>query len=64
MAERKRSKDGHRETEEIPGAKGSVSQQGRTGGGLQRDIASEDELKRAKERPAGSTRVTKSKEQE
>ncbi|MBY6055783.1 hypothetical protein KUV26_04065 [Leisingera daeponensis] len=64
MAERKRSKDGRRETEEIPGAKGTISQQGRTGGTLQRDIASEDELKRAKERPAGSTRVTKSKEQE
>ncbi|EDZ48246.1 hypothetical protein [Leisingera daeponensis] len=64
MAERKRSTDGRRETDEIPGAKGSVSQQGRAGGGLQRDIASEDELKRAKERPAGTTRVTKSKEEE
>ncbi|WP_264213819.1 hypothetical protein [Leisingera thetidis] len=64
MAERKRSKDGRRETEDIPGAKGTVSQQGRGGGGLQRDIASEDELKRAKSRPAGATRVTKSKERE
>lgn len=64
MAERKRSKDGRRETEEVPGAKGTVSQQGRSGGGLQRDIGSEDELKRSKSRPAGKTRVTKSKEQE
>lgn len=64
MAERKRSKDGHREPEEIPGAKGGVSQQGWSGGGLQRGISSEDELKRAKERPAGSYRVTKPKEQE
>ncbi|MEY8801063.1 hypothetical protein AB9K35_12185 [Leisingera sp. XS_AS12] len=64
MAERKRSKDGHRETEEIPGAQGTISQQGRIGGDLQRDIASEDELKRSKSRPAGKTRVTKSKEQE
>ena len=64
MAERKRSKDGRRETEEIPGAQGSVSQQGRSGGDLQRDIATEDELKRTESRPAGKTRVTKSKEKE
>jgi hypothetical protein len=61
MAERKRSTDRHRETRDILGAGGTVSHQGRAGGTLQRDIASEDELKRAKERPAGKTRVTKSK---
>ena len=31
MAERKRSKDGRRETEEILGARGTVSEQGRKG---------------------------------
>lgn len=46
------------------GAKGPVSAGGRAGGDLARDIASEDELKRAKERPAGITRVTKSKKPE
>lgn len=64
MADRKRSQDGRKETEEVLGARGMVSQQGRSGGNLQRDIASEDELKRAVERPAGKTRVTKSKEEE
>lgn len=63
MAERHRSKDGRKETEEVLGAKGTVSHGGRTGTDLARDIASEDERKRAKERPAGATRVTKSKEQ-
>lgn len=64
MAERKRSKDGHRETKEILGEEGSVSHGGRTGGRLAREIGSEDEEKRAKERPAGATRVRKSNEQE
>lgn len=64
MADRKRSQDGRKETEEVLGARGTVSQQGRSGGNLQRDIASEDELKRAGERPAGKTRVTKSKDEE
>ncbi len=58
MAERHRSNDGSRDTDKVPGAKGSVSQQGRTDGDLQRDVATRDELKRAQERPAGTTRVT------
>lgn len=62
MAERHRSQDGKQETGEILGQAGTPSQGGRSGGTLQRDIASEDELKRAMERPAGKTRVTKSKE--
>lgn len=45
-------------------AKGTVSQGGRDGGRLAREIGTEDELKRAKERPAGATRVTKANEQE
>lgn len=44
--------------------KGSVSQGGRDGGRLARHIGTKDELKRANERPAGVTRVTKSDEQE
>lgn len=64
MAERYRSKDGKKETDEVLGAEGEVSQQGRIGGRLPRDIGTEDEEKRAYERPAGTTRVTKSKEED
>jgi hypothetical protein len=46
------------------GAKGTVSQAGRSGGRLPRDIGTRDELKRANERPAGKTRVTKSDEKD
>lgn len=64
MADRKRSQDGHRDTDAILGADGSVSQQGRVGGRLSRQIGTRDELKRAYERPAGKTRVTRATEQE
>lgn len=63
MADRKRSQDASRETDRVLGARGTISQGGRTGGRLPREIASEDEEKRAAERPAGKTRVTKSNEQ-
>ncbi|WP_081625912.1 hypothetical protein [Yoonia vestfoldensis] len=46
------------------GAKGTISQAGRSGGRLPRDIGTQDELKRATERPAGKTRVNKSDEKE
>ncbi len=46
------------------GTQGSISQGGREGGRLARDIGTQDELKRATERPAGTTRVTKSDEKE
>ena len=46
------------------GAKGTVSQAGRSGGRLPRDIGTQDELKRATERPAGKTRVNKSDEKD
>ncbi len=62
MAERVRSKDGKRETEEILGARGTVSQQGRQGSDVAREVASRDELKRAYERPAGTTGPTKEEE--
>ncbi len=64
MAERKRSKDGVRETDGILGERGTVDQAGRKGGRLSRRVGSRDELKRAVERPAGATRVTKSMEDE
>ncbi|MFT6105278.1 MAG: hypothetical protein ACJA1E_001710 [Paracoccaceae bacterium] len=44
------------------GAGGTISQSGRSGGRLPRDIGTQDELKRANERPAGKTRVKKSDE--
>jgi hypothetical protein len=46
------------------GAKGTISQAGRSGGRLPRDIGTQDELKRANERPAGKTRVKKSDEED
>ncbi len=44
------------------GERGAVGEQGRAGGRLAREIGTEDELKRAFERPAGKTRVTKTGE--
>lgn len=64
MAERKRSSDGHRDTDNILDEAGAVDQGGREGGRLSRHIGTKDELKRATERPSGTTRVTKSDEQE
>ncbi len=63
MAERQRSKDGKRETDEILGTEGEVEQSGRDGGNVARTIGSEDELKRAAARPGGKTRVRKSDEE-
>ena len=59
MAERKRSTDGTRDTDAILGAKGEVAQQGRDGGDVAREVGTRDELKRAYQRPAGSTGETK-----
>lgn len=61
MPERKRSKDGVRETEQFENPEGGSP--GRAGGNLARNIGTKDELKRATEQPAGVTRVTKSEEQ-
>jgi hypothetical protein len=63
MVERNRSKDGKREAQEIA-EQAEVGHQGRAGGRLARQIGTEDELKRAFERPAGATRVTKSDEKD
>ena len=48
----------------VLGAKGTISQGGREGGRLARDIGTKDELKRSAERPVGKTRVTKADEKE
>ncbi|MGM0585301.1 MAG: hypothetical protein ACQEUZ_11700 [Pseudomonadota bacterium] len=64
MPERKRSKDGTRETEEMFDELGEPGVAGRKGGDLARRKGVEDEEKRAYERPAGATRVTKSEERE
>lgn len=58
MAERHRSKDGSRDTEEIIGEAADIDQAGRQGGDIERHVATRDEEKRATERPAGVTRVT------
>ncbi|WP_375552377.1 hypothetical protein [Rhodophyticola porphyridii] len=62
MAARARSRDGRKETKEIPGDETHVSQQGRSDGTLARKIATRDEEKRAYEHPAGATQVRKSDE--
>lgn len=59
MAERARSKDGSRDTDDVLGARGEISQQGRTGGDVAREVGTRDELKRASSRPAGTTGETK-----
>jgi len=64
MAKTVQSHDGHRDTDDLLGAKGGISQSGRDGGRLARDIGTQDELKRAGERPAGATRVKKADEKE
>ena len=61
MPERKRSQDGRRETEELFGEPADIKETSRRGGALSADIGSHDEEKLSKERPAGATRVTKSK---
>lgn len=63
MAERQKSKDGKRETDEILGDEREVEQSGRAGGDVARAIGSEDEQKRAGERPGGVTRVRKADEE-
>ena len=59
MPERHRSKDGSRDTDRVLGERGEVQEQSTSGGRLAQKIGSKDEKKRASERPAGATRVTK-----
>ena len=58
MAERHKSKDGRRETEEFKGDDTEISHQGRAGGRLAREVGTADEKKRTVKDPAGKTRVT------
>ncbi len=61
MAERRRSKDGERETEAYLGEAGTPSQQGRAGGNLERNVGTRAEEETAKH-GEGITRVTKADE--
>ena len=64
MVKRVETPDGHRDTDDTLGVAGAVSQRGRDGGRLARDIGTQDELKRTGERPAGATRVKKADEKD
>lgn len=59
MADRHRSKDGERETEQFLGEPVGEMQQGRSGGDLARRIATKDEEKRRVHGDTSVTRVTK-----
>ena len=62
MAERHRSKDGTRETEEYLDDEIAPGQQGRKGGNLERQVGTRDLLKCARQDRPGATRVHKSDE--
>jgi hypothetical protein len=65
MAERRRSRDGKRETDRFTEAPDTPGHQGRGGEGhLPRDIGTRDEKRRAEHGEAGVTRVRKSDERE
>lgn len=64
MAERHRSKDGRRETDDYVDPEATPSQQGRAEGTLERDVGTRDLLKQATQDRAGITRVRKSDERE
>lgn len=66
MAERHRSQDGTRDTDEfLKDAPETPSFQGRAGGEIARDVGTEDALMRAKTQGArGVTRVTKKHDEE
>lgn len=61
MAERARSKDGKRETDEFTGDAKTPSQQGRAQGNLERKVGTRDELRQATEGDV-TTRVHKKDE--
>ena len=63
MAERHKSKDGVRETERFTSGADTPSQQGRAQGNLERNVGTQDLMKRAQQgEDAGVTRVTKADE--
>ncbi|KAA9009322.1 hypothetical protein [Histidinibacterium aquaticum] len=61
MAERYRSNDGRKETEEFTEGTPAPEHSGRAQGDLERDVATRDEKKQA-EKGAGASRVTKGDE--
>jgi hypothetical protein len=65
MADRRRSKDGSRDTEKVLGdtKTPAPADQGRAGGNLQRKVGTRDEEKQARERPT-TTRVRKDDERD
>ena len=58
MAERHRSKDGVKETDKYISEADDIDHQGRSGGGLQRDVGTQDEEKQVVDKPGADTRVT------
>lgn len=62
MAERQRSKDGTRETEQFTDDVPAPGQQGRAQGNVERDVGTRDEEKQ-RLKGGGATRVTKSDEE-
>ncbi len=64
MADRYRSQDGHRETEDFISKEETPDQQGRFGGNLQRKVGTRDALKRVEQGDDATTRVRKSDEAE
>ncbi len=64
MAERYRSEDGRRETEEYIDSTETHDQQGRAGGATERPVGTRDLLKRAEQDRPGVTRVRKSEEKQ
>ena len=63
MADRHRSSDGTRETKDLVPDAPTPSQQGRAQGNLERDVGTQDLMKRAQQgEDAGVTRVTKADE--
>lgn len=65
MAERKRSRDGQRDTDRFTQGPDAPGHQGRSGAGdLPREIGTRDEQRQAEDGEAGVTRVRKSDERQ
>lgn len=64
MADRKRSKDGTRETEKFVDDAPTPDQQGRFQGNLERKVGTRDALRRARHGEDVTTRVRKADEKE
>lgn len=62
MAERRKSTDGVRETDEYVDDMDTPSDHGRAGGNLERKVGTRDVLKRATQDRPGATRVRKADE--